>query len=91
MMEWLLEDPEGQRVLRDLRNVDLLKAYADGVMRSRVLGARWALHRVLTARSLSVTEDVRAQIDSEPDLARLESWLDAAATASTIGDVFRDG
>jgi hypothetical protein len=88
MWECLLQDPDAQQALRDLRNLDLLKTYAEGVMRSRVLGARWALHRVLAARSLPVTDDVRARIDRESDLARLESWLDAAATASTSDEVF---
>jgi hypothetical protein len=34
---------------------------------------------------------VRARIDAELDGARLEAWLDAALTATTIGDVFHDG
>jgi len=37
-----------------------------------------------------VTEDVRARIDGEADVARIESWLEAAVTARAIGDVFRD-
>jgi hypothetical protein len=41
-------------------------------------------------RSFRVTPDVRARIAGEPDIARLESWLKAAVTAHTIGDVFRD-
>jgi hypothetical protein len=49
------------------------------------------LHRVLAARSFPVTQDVRSRIDSEPDVTRLESWLEAAVTATSIGDVFRDG
>jgi len=35
--------------------------------------------------------DVRARIDGETDVARLEAWHDAAVTAGSIGDVFRDG
>jgi hypothetical protein len=31
------------------------------------------------------------RIDGEPDVSRLESWLEAAVTASSIADVFRDG
>jgi hypothetical protein len=46
---------------------------------------------VLSARSFQVTSDVRVRIDREPDAARIEAWLDAAVTAGSIGDVFRDG
>jgi hypothetical protein len=49
------------------------------------------LHKVLAARSFPVTPDVRARIDREPDVARLESWLEAAVTAAAISDMFRDG
>jgi hypothetical protein len=31
------------------------------------------------------------RIDGEPDVNRLEAWLEAAVTARAIGDVFRDG
>jgi hypothetical protein len=43
---------------------------------------------VLAARSLPVTPDVRARIDGESDVARLEAWHEAAVNASAIGDVF---
>jgi len=58
-------------------------------------GYRWLpgslSDKVLAARSFPITPDVRARIDGEPDVARLESWLEAAVTAGAIGDVFRDG
>jgi hypothetical protein len=82
-VESIIQDPGVQALIREWA--------AEGERKGRAEEARTALRRVLAARSLPVTEDVRARIDSEPDLARLESWLDAAATASTIGDVFRDG
>ena len=63
--------------------------------RARVEGraeeARSLLHKVLALRSLPVTPDVRARIDGETDVARLEAWHDAAVTAGAIGDVYRDG
>jgi hypothetical protein len=37
-----------------------------------------------------VTPDVRTRIDEESDVTRLESWLEAAVTAASIGDVFHD-
>jgi hypothetical protein len=62
----------------------------EGRSEGRADEARSLLLKVLAARSLPVTPDVRARIDREPDLARLESWLEAAVTATAIGDVFRD-
>ena len=59
-------------------------------MEGRATEARLLLHAVLTERSFPVTSDVRARIDAEADVARLEAWLKAAVTATAIGDVFRD-
>jgi hypothetical protein len=78
-MESLIQDPNVQELIAEWED------------KGRAKGIRVALYTVLAARSLPVTPDVRARIDREPDLARLESWLKAAATASSIGDVFRDG
>jgi hypothetical protein len=64
---------------------------AEGLAEGQAREARSALYRVLAARSLPVTSDVRARIDSESDVERLESWLTTAATAVAISDVFRDG
>ena len=65
------------------------KGREKGRSEGRAAEARLLLHRVLAARSFPVTPDVRARIDSEPDVTRLESWLEAAVTATSIGDVFR--
>ena len=62
-----------------------------GRAQGRAAEARLLLHRVLAARSFPATPDVRARIDGEPDVSRLESWLEAAVTAASIGDAFRDG
>lgn len=62
-------------------------AYAQG----RIEEARMVLHVVLAARSLSVTPSACVRIGGERDLARLESWLQAAVLAGSIDDVFRDG
>jgi len=63
---------------------------SEGREEGRADEARSLLLKVLAARSLPVHPDVRARIEREPDLARLESWLEAAVTATAIGDVFRD-
>jgi hypothetical protein len=63
---------------------------AEGRTEGRAEEARLLLDRVLAARSFAVPQDVRARIDGEPDVARLESWIEAAVTAASLGDVFRD-
>jgi hypothetical protein len=77
-MESIMQDPNVQ---------ELIHEWGD---KARAEAARSLLHTVLAERSFPVTPDVRARIAGEPDIARLESWLKAAVTANTIGDVFRD-
>jgi hypothetical protein len=87
-MGTLFEDPEDQAILREAAFV----AAFDGVFyKIRLEEARSILHKVLAARSFQITSDVRARIDGERDLARLESWVVTAVNAGTIGDVFREG
>jgi hypothetical protein len=81
-MEWLLEDPNVQELIREWEDKGLAKGLAKEVRR--------LLYKVLALRSFAVTHDLRARIDGEADVARLEAWHDAAVTASSIGDVFRD-
>jgi hypothetical protein len=82
-MESLIQDPSIQELITEWED--------KGRVEGRVEGLRAALYRVLSARSFQVTSDVRVRIDREPDAARIEAWLDAAVTAGSIGDVFRDG
>jgi hypothetical protein len=72
------------------RTEGLVKGRAEGRIKGRAAEARLLLHKVLAARSFRVTPDVHARIEREPDVARLESWLEAAVTARAIDDVFRD-
>jgi len=81
-VESIIQDPNVQELIREWED--------KGCAKGRAVEARLLLHKVLAARSFRVTEDVRARIDGEPDVARLESWLEAAVTARAIGDVFRD-
>ncbi|HWO20441.1 MAG TPA: hypothetical protein VNO30_16845 [Kofleriaceae bacterium] len=78
-MESIIQDSNVQALVREWED------------KGRVEEARSLLHKVLALRSLPVTPDVRARIDGEADVARLEAWHDAAVTAASIGDVFRDG
>jgi hypothetical protein len=79
-MESIMQDPNVQELIHEWED----KGRAEG----RAAEARLLLHKVLAARSFRVPPDLRARIDREPDLARIESWLEAAVTAHTIGDVF---
>ena len=48
------------------------------------------LLKVLAARSFSVTLEIRARIEAEHELARIEAWHVNAVTAHTLADVFGD-
>jgi len=81
-----------ESIMQDPNVQELISEWEDkGLVKGRAVEARLLLHKVLAARSFPVAPDVRARIDREPDIARLESWLEAAVTAAAIGDVFRDG
>jgi hypothetical protein len=102
-VESIMQDPNVKELISEWEDKGLVKGRVEGLAKGRVEGlakgrvegraveARLLLHKVLAARSFPVTPDVRARINGEPDLARLESWLEAAVTAAAIGDVFRDG
>jgi predicted transposase YdaD len=93
-VESIMQDPNVQDLIREWEDKGRAKGLAEGRNEGRNEGraeeARSLLLKVLAARSLPVSPDVRARIDSELDLARLESWIEAAVIAATIGDVFRD-
>jgi len=80
--ESIIQDPNVQELIAEWED----KCREQG----RAPEARVLLNRVLAARSFPMTPDVRSRIDGEPDVTRLESWLEAAVTAISIGEVFRD-
>jgi hypothetical protein len=82
-VESIIQDPNVQALISEWED--------KGRDKGRAEEARLLLHRVLAARSFPVTPKIRARIDGESDVARLESWLEVAVTARAIGDVFRDG
>ncbi len=90
-MESIVKDPNIQKLVRKWEDQGRAKGRAEGRTEGRAEEARSSLCRVLAVRSLPITPDVRARIDGESDLARLEAWHEAAVTAATIGDVFRAG
>jgi hypothetical protein len=97
-VESIIQDPNVQELIREWEDKGRSEGRAEGRAEGRTEGrsegradeARSLLLKVLAARSLPVPPGVRARIDREPDLGRLESWLEAAVTATAIGDVFRD-
>jgi hypothetical protein len=78
-VESIMQDPNVQELISEWEG------------KGRAVEARLLLHKVLAARSFPVTSGVRARIDGEPDVGRIEAWLETAVTAASIGDVFRDG
>jgi hypothetical protein len=89
-MDSIVQDPNIQKLVSELEDKGRKEGHAEGRTEGRVEEARSSLHRVLAVRSLPVTPAVRARIDGEADLARLEAWHDAAVSAGTIDEVFRD-
>jgi hypothetical protein len=61
---------------------------AEGRAEGRVEEAASALLTVLTARGISVIDQVRTLISACTDLDQLEKWTVRAATATTIDEVF---
>ena len=47
------------------------------------------LLHVLAARGVRVPVDIQQQVLSCRDIGQLETWVDRAATADSIDDVFR--
>jgi hypothetical protein len=77
-MESIIQDPNVQRFFKRLKE--------EGARE----GTRAHLFKLLAKRFFEVTPNVRARIDGEADVARLESWVEAAVSAATIDDVFRN-
>lgn len=86
----IIQDPSVQELISEWEDKGRTKGRAEGRTEGRAAEARLLLHKVLAARSFAVPPEVRTRIDGESDVTRLESWLEAAVTASSIGDVFRD-
>jgi hypothetical protein len=54
----------------------------------RAAGEASALLTVLAARAIDIPADARARITDCQDPAQLDIWINRAATAKTIGDLF---
>jgi flagellar biosynthesis/type III secretory pathway protein FliH len=60
----------------------------EGVALGREEGVRAALHAVLAARGITLSEPRQQQVANCADVAVLERWLARAATGDGEGDVF---
>jgi hypothetical protein len=87
-MESIIQSPGVQAILRHFREEGREQGREEGREEGREQEARSALLRVLARRGLAVTDDILRRVDAERDVAVLEAWLDAAATATSIADVF---
>jgi len=70
-VESIIQDPNVQELIHEWED----EGRAEGRTEGRADEVRSLLLKVLAARSLPVAPNVRARIDGEPDLARIESWL----------------
>jgi predicted transposase YdaD len=61
---------------------------AAGQAEGRAEGEARMVLRVLSARGLEVSSEIRQQVLSCTDTAQLEAWGERAATADTLDDVF---
>lgn len=66
------------------------KGEARGEARGRLAEARSSVRRVLARRGFELTPELERLVEAEGELSRLERWLDAAVTATSLRDVFTD-
>jgi hypothetical protein len=93
-------NPAARRALEaemDLKNYQLRREYlrkieaqgrAVGVAQGQIEALVRALFAVLAARSLAVTTEQHALVESCVDPGQLEAWLVHAATAATADEIF---
>jgi hypothetical protein len=67
---------------------DVVNAGEQLIQQGQVRALRHGIARVLAARSLPLSEVGRARLDACGDVARLTSWLERAATATSEAEVF---
>ncbi len=61
---------------------------SEGLFEGRTKEAARAMLTVLRVRGLEVPDSVRERIMAQPDPERLERWLEKAAVASSVTEVF---
>jgi predicted transposase YdaD len=76
------------RPLDEARAEGEARGEARGRAEGEARGEARSLLRVLAARGFDVPEDTRDQVMSCTDTTQLDLWLDKAATAKTLAEVF---
>jgi hypothetical protein len=65
--------------------------FMDGLLaQGEAKGEARMLLRILAARGLAVTDDMRQRIASCTDTTQLETWFDRAISATALTEVFGD-
>jgi hypothetical protein len=64
------------------------KGKAEGEAKGKAEGEARVILRVLSARGLQVSAEIRQRVLSCADTSQLEAWADRAATAASVDDVF---
>jgi hypothetical protein len=77
-----------KRYVEQGRQEGMAEGREQGVEQGRADALRDAIARVLSARSLALTDAARARLDACTDVATLTAWLERAAIASSEADVF---
>lgn len=64
------------------------KGLVEGRVEGRVEGEAQMLLRVIAARGLSISEELRARVLASTDVSQLEAWGDRAMSAQAVSDIF---
>jgi hypothetical protein len=68
----------------------LQDAFVKGKAEGAAEAVREALLRVIAKRGFALSPEMKARIDAQTDLQRLERWLEIAVTAASVAEVFTD-
>ena len=77
-----------QRHIDKARDEAARTALERGRDAGRAAGERDALHAVLDARAVALTDSQRARIEQCQDVTEIRAWLTRAATATHADEVF---
>jgi hypothetical protein len=78
-----------RQALEDLMTTEFRDAFVDRLLaEGEAKGEARTILRVLAARGLEVSDQIREQVLSCTDTGQLERWTDRAATASSVEEVF---
>jgi hypothetical protein len=84
---WAALSAAAQRRLEALMDIENYKYRSRQMRRPYEQGRAEALLRFLAARGLEVSSDAAARIRACTDAARLDAWLDQAATITTVDEL----